>query len=166
MKYLEIGKIQNTHGLRGEVKCASYADSPEILAGFEKLFVKQNDTFIELKISSSRIVKGLVYFVFDGIDSLESAEKYKGALLFCDKDDIPVPPGRHLIADLIGLEVLDNRSGKSYGFVTDYKDIGGHGMYIVKAIDGEEKMIPDVNEFIARISDGKAIYVNVIEGLL
>ena len=34
MDFLEVGKIINTHGLRGEVKIATWTDSPE---DFEEL---------------------------------------------------------------------------------------------------------------------------------
>ena len=36
-RYLETGKIVNTHGVTGEVKVQSWCDSPEVLAGFDTL---------------------------------------------------------------------------------------------------------------------------------
>ena len=36
-KYLEAGKIVNTHGVRGEVKIMPWADSPEFLQKIKTL---------------------------------------------------------------------------------------------------------------------------------
>ena len=37
-RFLEIGKIINTHGVRGEVKLEPWADSPQQLKSLKNLF--------------------------------------------------------------------------------------------------------------------------------
>ena len=40
-RYLEAGKIVNTHGIAGEVKILPWADEPTFLLPFETLYIDQ-----------------------------------------------------------------------------------------------------------------------------
>lgn len=166
MDYIEIGKIRNTHGLRGEIKCESYGDDAYVLADMSTLCLEEDGEYREYAVVSSRVVKGLAYLKFDGVDDIDSAGLLKGKTLYCRKSDIPVEEGRHLIADLIGLEVVDASTNESYGRVKNYIDAGGHGLYEVEKASGNSFFIPDVPEFISDIEDEKRILVTPIEGLI
>ena len=72
--------------------------------------------------------------------------------------------GAALIADLLGLEVLDAGSGEKLGVVADVLTPPAHEVYVVK---GEhEYMIPAVDEFLAETNvEGGYIKVRLIEGM-
>ena len=40
-KYIECGKIINTHGCHGGLKLESWCDEPEVLADFKRVFLKK-----------------------------------------------------------------------------------------------------------------------------
>ena len=45
MDILEVGKIVNTHGLRGEVKVVPWTDYPEVFEDIKNVSLKSGDIF-------------------------------------------------------------------------------------------------------------------------
>ena len=88
----------------------------------------------------------------------------KGKTVFIDRTGVELPDGRHFIADLIGLDVLDADSGEKLGVVADVLTPLAHEVYVVK---GEhEYMIPAVDEFLVETSvEGGYLKVRLIEGM-
>ena len=62
-KYLEIGKITGTRGLKGELRVEPWCDSPDILAGLKKIYVNGK----VLNILSARVQKSMVIMAIEGI---------------------------------------------------------------------------------------------------
>ena len=54
-EFLEIGKIINTHGVRGEVKIDPWCDSPEDFCELSRIYL-ENKT--EFSVSHPRIING------------------------------------------------------------------------------------------------------------
>ena len=52
MDYLEVGKIINTHGLKGEVKVMSWTDFPEDFEKLEYVIAKKRSGEEQLNIKS------------------------------------------------------------------------------------------------------------------
>ena len=73
-KYLECGKIINTHGVRGALKIESWCDSPEVLCDLRTLYYKKKDEFVELEVTKASVHKGCALVYFYGIDSMEAAQ--------------------------------------------------------------------------------------------
>ena len=42
-KFLEVGKIVNTHGLKGEVKIVTWTDYPEVFEDLEYVYAKKKN---------------------------------------------------------------------------------------------------------------------------
>ena len=63
-----VGKIINTHGIKGNVKIYPYTDDPERFRDLEYLLV--GDGFKELKIVDMFIQKGFVYVRFEGYEDI------------------------------------------------------------------------------------------------
>ena len=72
MDLLEVGKIVNTHGLRGEVKVVPWTDYPEVFEDIDFVYVKKKSEYERLD------VKGIKYYIADliGLDIVtEDGEK-------------------------------------------------------------------------------------------
>jgi 16S rRNA processing protein RimM len=41
MEFVEVGKIINTHGLRGDVKVTAWTDTPEDFEDIPKVYIKR-----------------------------------------------------------------------------------------------------------------------------
>ena len=160
-QFLEAGKIVNTHGIRGEIKIMPWADSPEFLCQFKTLYMDGKP----VKVLSSRPHKTMVLALLEGITSVEEAMKLKGKVLSIDRSDVTLPEGRHFLADLRGLTVLDAATGEELGKVEDILTPPAHNVYVVRG-KGKEYMIPAVDAFLAETNvESGYIKVNLIEGM-
>lgn len=163
-KYLQIGKIVNTHGFRGDVKAQAWSDTPEVLAKLKRVYLKKKDEYKKIKVQKGSVHKGMALLKLEGIDDFDSANALRETVLYADRKDIPVEKGSHFIVDLIGLDVIDEESGKVYGKVKDVLPYGIHDIYSVETAKGEV-LVPAVSEFVKRISLEEGIFVKAIEGM-
>ena len=159
-QFLDAGQIVNTHGIQGEVKIVPWCDSPEFLCQFDTLYLDGKP----VKVLSRRVHKGNVLATLEGVDSVNAAMALKGKKVSIDRTGVVLPEGRHFLADLMGLDVIDADSGEKLGVVADILTPPAHEVYVVK---GEhEYMIPAVDEFLAETNvEGGYIKVRLIEGM-
>lgn len=160
-QFLEAGEIVNTHGVKGEVKIMPWADSPEFLCQFDTFYMDGK----AIKVLSSRPHKAMVLAQLEGVDTVEKAMRLKGKVLSIDRTGVELPDGRHFLADLMGLTVLDNATGEELGTIEDILTPPAHEVYVVRG-KGKEYMIPAVDAFLAETNvEGGYIRVNLIEGM-
>ena len=164
-KYLECAVIINTHGVRGDVKLESLCDTPKVLADLKRVYLCENGTYREVKVLHTSIFKSFVLAALEGVDDMDKAMALKGKTLYASREDFDLAEGDYFIVDLIGLDVIDNISGKIYGRVTDVINRGASDIYVVKTESGE-RMMPAVEEFVKRVDLEKGIFVETIPGLL
>ncbi len=161
-KYLEIGKIVTTHGIKGEVKIQPWCDSPEVLCEFDTLYNKDGSKSYKI---SARPHGNMVIAKIKGIDTIEQAQELRNKVLYMDRDDAELPEGTYFVADLLGLEVYDE-AGKLYGKLTDVSSAGGaNDVYEIKNGD-KAYYIPAIPSVVLKtdIEGGKMI-IYPMEGL-
>ena len=144
-KYLELGQIVNSKGLKGEVKVNSFTEYE-----IEKVGYNKNQVIIKFK----------------NINTIEEAEKLRNSYIVIDRETLdPLPEGVYYIADLIGLDVF-TETNEYLGKVDDIFSTGSNDVYVVKDELGKQKLLPGIDEVIKviDIETGKII-VNLIEGL-
>ena len=163
-KYLECGTVTNTHGVRGAVKVYSLCNSPKRLAEIPRVYYSVLGDYRKLTPMSAGVYKDTVIFVFEEITDFESAISLKGKTLYADRDDIALDEGEYFLADLIGLAVIDDRTGEKYGTVENVNTGGAQTLYEIRTESGI-KLMPAVDEFVKRIDFEKAVYVTPCEGL-
>jgi 16S rRNA processing protein RimM len=159
-KFLEAGKIVNTHGKRGEVKILPWTDTPGVLAGFDRLFIDGEP----VKVLSAKVHKGCVIAALDGVADIGGAEKLKNKTVSITRDDMQLEEGQHFIADLIGLRAVDSGTGEELGAVADVLSLPANNVYVIKG--AREILVPAVPDFIEEINTiGGYIKIRLIEGL-
>jgi 16S rRNA processing protein RimM len=158
-RFLEAGKIVNTHGINGEVKIIAWADSPEFLCGFEYLYLDQKPYVME----SYRIHKGSVLAKLQGVNDINAAMSLKNKVVYIDREKAELPEGSHFIVDLIGMEVRNATTGEVLGRLSEILTLPSSRVYVVT---GERNyMIPAVDEFLVETNIEQGfIRVNLIEG--
>ena len=165
-KYLELGQIVNSKGLKGEVKVNSFTDDNTKFERIPKVFIKQKDTLKEYEIEKVGYNKNQVIIKFKNINTIEEAEKLRNSYIVIDRETLdPLPEGVYYIADLIGLDVF-TETNEYLGKVDDIFSTGSNDVYVVKDDTGRQKLLPGIDEVIKiiDIESGKII-VNLIEGL-
>ena len=162
-EYLECGKICSAHGVRGVVKAEPWCDSPSVMTALSEIFFKKGDSYERCEVLGASSLGGLVLLTLSGVDSREAAQALKNTVIYARRADIPVPKGRVLIADMIGLEVIDADSGRVYGTLTDVSDGVRHQIYTIKTEKGEV-LFPAVKEFLKEIDTEKGVFIHAIPG--
>ncbi len=163
-KYLECGKIINTHGVRGACKIDSWCDSPEVICELKTLYYKKKDEYLPLEVTKASVHKGCALVYFYGVDSIEAATLLKNRVVYADRDDIEIDDDRVFVADIIGLDVFDENTGKRLGVLADYIESVASDIFVVKTDDGKEVLVPAVDEFIGHIDDD-GVYLAPIAGM-
>ena len=164
-RYLECGKIINTHGVKGVVKVENRCDTPKILASLKKVFFEKAGNYEMRKVISASVMGGSVLMTLEGVNDMDSAMLLKNTLIYADREDIPLAEGAYFLADLCGLDVVDAESGKKYGTLREVINRGASDIYVVETPEGE-RMMPAVSEFVKKIDIDDAIYVTPIPGML
>lgn len=159
--FLEAGQIVNTHGIQGEVKIVPWCDSPEFLCGFDTLYIDGTP----VKVRAARAHKGNVLARLEGVDDVNAAMRLKNKVVSIDRSGVELPDGRHFIADLMGLTVIDDDTGAELGVIADVLTPPAHEVYVVKG--GEKSyMIPAVDAFLRGTSVEEGwVRVHLIEGM-
>ena len=164
-QYLECAKIINTHGVRGDVKLESLCDTPAVLASLGRVFVREGGRYIEKKVLHASVFKQFVIAGIEGIDDMDKAIAAKGTMLYAARGDFKLDEESYFIADLIGLEVIDERDGRVYGTIADVINRGASDIYVVNT-SGGERMMPVVDEFVKKVDIERGVFVHTIPGLL
>ncbi len=165
--YIEIGKIVNTHGVRGTVKAEAWCDSPAVLANMKTLYfspAKAGEPFRPVKVEKGSVQKDRVLLTLEGVDTMEAAAALKNTLLFAHRDDIPREEGAYLIDDLKGLPLYDEKDGRCYGTLNDVIQGAASDLYEVKTEKGMVLM-PAVKEFVKSIDLKNGIVIAPIKGM-
>ena len=159
-QFLEAGKIVNTHGVRGEVKIESWADTPDFLCGIKTLYIDGSPR----RVLSARAHKAGVIALLEGVGSLDEAILLKNKTVSIDRKDAPLEEGRHFVADLIGLKALDDATGSELGKITDIIPLQAHPVYVITG--SREILVPAVPEFVRGIDiDAGTVTFRLIEGM-
>lgn len=143
MRFIYIGKVTNTHALKGEIR---------ILSNFEfknKVFTKGFKLYVghlktEETIETYRRHKQFDMVKFVGIDDINDVIKYKGASVFINEEDLNLGDDEILTEELIGMKVYNDNS--LVGNITEYREDNGN-----KNIRVNDKLIPFNKDFISKI---------------
>lgn len=164
--YLAVGKIVNTHGVKGELKVTPITSD---LSRFDYLLfvsIKHEGAFKEYRVMSSRIHKNFVLIALKGVETMDEAEKLKGKELFVHrKHAIPLDEDEFFIVDIIGIDVYED--DKHLGQLTDVLETGSNDVYIVTDNNKKEILIPALKSVIESVDiEGKRMQVRLLEGLV
>ena len=158
MNYAYLGKIVNTHGIKGEIRILSDFKEKELV--FKKDFnIYIGDSKIKEKINTYRVHKNYDMVTLIGYNDINEVLKYKGLNVYINKDDIK---GIITDEDYIDMDVYTDK------YVGKIKEIlkGKEDIFVV--INNDKRyLIPNVDYFIKNIDfDNKKIYINEIKGLI
>ena len=163
-QFLEIGKIVGTHGIKGEVRVEYWADSGEFLARFKRLYFDAGKTCLD--ITSARPHKSIVIMKIKGVDTVSDADTLRGKVLYMNRNDAKLPPGRYFIDDLIGLAIIDNRTGERLGVIESITSTAANEVYHIKGADDKMYYIPAIDSVIAETNiPGGFVKINVMRGM-
>ena len=164
-QFLEGGRIQTAHGVKGLLKVEHFCDSAKVLARQKRIYLKKRDgSYEERAVISASIMGESVLMGISGVCSREEAAALRGVTVYLNRDDVPKGEGAMFLSDMIGLPVFHADDGRRLGEICDVSEISGRRFYTVRC-DAGERMVPDVKEFVKEISE-QGLRLSPIPGLL
>lgn len=163
-QYLECGKVLTAHGVRGSLRVESLCDSPDILCGLTRVYLAKKGTYTPHRVLSATPHKGGVLMTIEGFEDREQALLLHGKMLYAARADIPIPEGAALIADMLGLSVIDADTGKVYGVLHDVQPSPAADLYDILTQGGRHVLLPAVPAFLDRIDVESGVYIRPIPG--
>ena len=159
-----IGKIVNTHGVKGEVRVLPSTDDVKRFGKLKEVKV-ENRTMTTYEIETVRYHKNFVLLKFKGIDTMNAAELLKNSLLKIDrKDALPLKKDEYYQCDLYGLRVVTD-TGRDLGTLTDILMTGSNDVYVVRN-EEKEILIPAIKQCILKVDlEAGEMLVHLLEGL-
>ena len=163
-EYIYIGKIVNTHGIKGEVR---------ILSNFEykdKVFLENRRIYIgeehiEEIVNTYRHHKIFDMITMKGYNNINQVLKYMNKNVYVKKNDLDFKDGEYLDSDLINLNVIFGN--KEVGTVLAIKNTGSNNKVIEVLINGKKTLIPYHKDFIKKIDLASGlIELDLIEGMI
>lgn len=152
---MELGKIVNTFGLKGELKVYPYVD---YISKVKNIYINNKP----MEIERARNQKNIVVIKLKGIDTIEQAEELKNTVIEMERDDAPeLPKGTYYISDLIGFDVYTDE-GELLGKLDDIFTTGANDVYQVGKM-----LLPAIKDVIKQIdTENKKIIVHLLKGLI
>jgi 16S rRNA processing protein RimM len=168
--WLIVADINNTHGIRGEVRVTPRTDFPEIrFAPGARLLLRHpglNEP-IPLTVEHCRNHKKGLLLKFREWDNINQAEPYKGGQLVVDRSDtVESGEGEYYFFEIIGCEVVTTE-GRSLGKITDVLETGANDVWVVRPEKGgRELLIPYIDDVVKEVDvDAKHVVIQWMEGL-
>ncbi len=169
-RYLNVGKIVNTHGIRGEIRIWPQTDFPDIR--FQKgsrllLFPPGQGDAVPVEVLAARSQKNMYIVKLKGIDSMNDAEKLKGGELKVEAADrVPLEEGEYYVQDIVGCAVISDE-GETLGVITDVLSPGANDVWVVKRPKGKELLLPVIDDVVLDVDPvERRVKVHLMEGLL
>lgn len=169
---LTVGRLVNTHGIRGEIKVLSHTDFPDVrFAAGKKLLVIPADgsSKFEVTVESAREHKGMFILKLKGYTNINEVEKYKGSMLKVPSDDlVELPENEYYFHQIVGCEVYtDEDETTPMGTITEILQPGANDVWVVKPAKGQDILIPVIPDVVLDVNiEAKRIKVHIMEGLL
>ena len=161
--YVLIGRLQKSHGVRGEITLRLMTDFPERIRRGKIIYVGTD--FQPSKITGTRWKNDLLLLKLEGFDNPESVRELVGKDIFSAVKDLPsLPEGRYYHHQLIGLRVWEG--DEDLGVLAAIMETGANEVYIIDQADGKELLIPAIPEVILKVDlEQKRMDVHLLEGL-
>ncbi len=166
-----IGKVINTHGVRGAIKVQPFSDLPDRVNSLRRLFVQLKGRRVPYQVEKAFVNGRFWVLHLEGLTTVEAAEELIGSFI-----EIPLsererlPENTFYIDEIIGLNVF-TVDGDILGRVKDVLQTGANDVYVVKR-DGEgaqeaDILIPAIKSVVLSIDiKNERMEVELPDGLL
>ncbi len=162
--YLECGRINAPHGIRGALSVTSLCDTPAVLASLPCVYFCEGGQYRPCRVLRASVHGQSVLMTLEGVGDRNEAALLRGKTVWAARADIPVADGAAFIEDMLGLPVRDTDDGRLYGHLREVIESPASPLYRIEATDGREVLLPAVPAFVIRIDTDDAVYIHPIPG--
>jgi len=162
-----VGHVVRPHGLAGLLRIVSYAQSKETFLKAGSVFLKTGqDELHEREVVSIRPQRSTFLLELSGLNSIDSAEIFRGAGILIKKDFLPEKDGDEFFwYELLGLDVY-LITGQYLGVLKEIFPTGSNDVYVVEN-EGKEFLIPAIHQVVREVNiPQKRMVISPMKGLL
>lgn len=167
MQFYNVGKIVNTHGIRGEVRVLPTTDFiDERFAPQRKLYLQTAGEPLVLTIEQARRHKGFILVKFVGYDDINAVKGFRNhELMVSAADQQPLEDGQYYYHQIIGLTV-QTVEGEQLGQIKEILSPGANDVWVVDRPGKTDLLLPVIDDVVKRVDlDKGQVIVEMMEGL-
>ncbi|WP_413287260.1 ribosome maturation factor RimM [Bacillus mojavensis] len=169
-RWFNVGKIVNTHGIKGEVRVISKTDFAEERykpGNTLYLFMDGRQEPIEVTVNTYRLHKQFHLLQFKERQSLNEVEELKNAIIKVPEEDLgELNEGEFYFHEIIGCEVF-TEEGELIGKVKEILTPGANDVWVIERKGKKDALIPYIDSVVKQIDvSEKKIEIQLMEGLI
>lgn len=163
MNYILIGKIVNTHGIKGELRIISdFPYKDRVFKNNFNIYIGKDK--INEVINTYRHHKIFDMITLKNYNNINEVLKYQGSLVYINRLDLKLNDNEYLECDLLDFNIIINNN--IIGKLSSFENHNNNKIIIVKNKE-KEILLPYNNNLIENINlDKKEITYKNIEGLI
>ncbi len=169
MKMYNVGKIVNTHGIKGDVKVIRITDFDERFAKGSKLFwvSKDGSKKLSLEVDGHRRHKNVDLLHFKGYESINEVEFLKeGTLQVSEEQLTDLDEGEFYYYEIIGCTVY-TVLGEELGKIKEILAPGANDVWVVQRKGKKDLLIPYIEEVVKEVNiEQEKVIIDPMEGLI
>lgn len=156
MDFIYIGKIVNTHGIKGEIRIISYFEYKD------KVFIPNQNIYIgkdkkRYKIVSYRRHKNYDMVILEGYNDINQVLPLIKQEVYINKEDLSLNDGEYCYDDIIGYDVCTDNQKK--GIVSDIYLIDSTRRLMDVKMPDKTVMVPVHPDFIKEVDKNKKVVI-------
>ncbi|WP_078554716.1 ribosome maturation factor RimM [Bacillus alkalicellulosilyticus] len=172
--WYRVGKIVNTHGIRGEIRVISTTDFEE--ERFEvgkRLYIeppgsKTTKDLIRVTVSAHRKHKNFDLLQFEEYHNISQVEPFKGGLLKVEESELgELDEHEYYYHEIIGCVVF-TEEGEELGKIKEILSPGANDVWVIQSKSGgKDILIPYIDSVVKEVDvKQKIVKIHLLEGLL
>lgn len=166
-KTVLIGKIQATHGIRGQLRVIPFAGDASSISALQSIMLKNPaGTMEQFAVASAKPHGQRVILTLKQFDNINQVLHLVGREIYAERGALPeLPSDEYYWSDLLGLQVV-TEEGEALGELVDIIETGSNDVYVVN-LDGREVLIPALADVVVAVDlEANRMTVSLPEGLL
>lgn len=170
-KWFNVGKVVNTHGVRGEVRVISTTDFPEERFSIGASLYLEHQNFKEklpLKVATHRQHKNFNLLTFENYPNMNDVEGFKGGVLQVKEDQLSELEGtEYYYHEIIGCECV-TEEGEVLGKIKEILSPGANDVWVIQRKSGEKDLlIPYIEQVVKHVDvKEKKVIIHLMGGLV
>lgn len=166
--FIYIGRVANTHGIKGMIKVLPTTDDPTRYELLKEIFIEDSKGNTKsYTITRIKYFKQLVLLQLKEVTTMDEAIALKQGIIKIPKAlALPLEKDEFYVSDLIGVEVY-TEDGEKLGMLKDIIFTGSNDVYVIDKGTKKDILIPAIKDCIKNIDieQGK-MTVHLLEGLV
>lgn len=167
MNFYHVGKIVNTHGIKGEVRVVPITDfiDERFKTGTE-LVIEKGSKQIPVTIEGARPHKGMELVKFANFDNINDVQQFRDCYLSVSEDQQDaLDDGQYYYHQIIGLDV-ETLEGRPLGQIKEILSPGANDVWVVSRPGKSDLLLPVIKDVIKQVDlDHHKVLVELLEGL-